>query len=396
MLKDKKILVGISGSIAAYKTAYLVRMLIREGAQVKVIMTESAAKFITPLTLSTLSGNRVLLHLSEEEGWENHALLGRWADLMVIAPASCNTISKMALGTCDNLLTAVYLSATCPVMIAPAMDEDMWLHPSTRRNVAQLINDHIRVLEVEEGELASGLTGKGRMKEPEDIFEEVKFFFERDKQLKGKKVLITAGPTIEPIDPVRFISNHSSGKMGLALTQAFLNAGAEVQLICGPIGLPVPAGVKVNRVTTAEEMFEATMKEFSAFDMIVMAAAVADYTPQKVAVEKIKKAEDLFDLKLVKTKDILAEAGKRKGDQQLLVGFALETDHEVENALAKLEKKNADFIVLNSLKDHGAGFQSDTNKVNILGKDGSRFEIPLQSKSDVAKKIVSYLSKFIK
>lgn len=396
MLKDKKILVGISGSIAAYKTAYLVRMLIREGAQVKVIMTESAAKFITPLTLSTLSGNRVLLHLSEEDGWENHALLGRWADLMVIAPASCNTISKMALGTCDNLLTAVYLSATCPVMIAPAMDEDMWLHPSTRRNVAQLINDHIRVLEVEEGELASGLTGKGRMKEPEDIFEEVKFFFERDKQLKGKKVLITAGPTIEPIDPVRFISNHSSGKMGLALTQAFLNAGAEVQLICGPIGLPVPAGVKVNRVTTAEEMFEATMKEFSAFDMIVMAAAVADYTPQKVAVEKIKKAEDLFDLKLVKTKDILAEAGKRKGDQQLLVGFALETDHEVENALAKLEKKNADFIVLNSLKDHGASFQSDTNKVNILGKDGSGFEIPLQSKSDVAKKIVSYLSKFIK
>ena len=392
MLKGKRILLGVTGSIAAYKAAYLVRMLRKEEAEVKVIMTEDAAQFISSLTLSTLAGTQVLSHLYDEAGWVNHALLGRWADLLIIAPATCNTISKLANGQCDNLLTAVYLSSTCPVMVAPAMDEDMWLHPATQRNVERLKTDRVTILGVNKGELASGLSGSGRMKEPEEIVGAIIEFFQRSKRLSGKKVLITAGPTIEPIDPVRYISNHSSGKMGVALANAASLMGAEVYLVMGPTNVVAPSGAHLIKVQTAADMYAKVMGKYGSMDYIIMAAAVADYTPEVVSSEKIKKKDTEWEIKLKPTQDILAELGKRKKENQVLVGFALETKNENEYALAKLRDKKADFIILNSLREKGAGFQTDTNKVYIFGRDGSEKELPLQTKEMTAIGILNYLT----
>ena len=392
MLKGKRILLGVTGSIAAYKAAYLVRMLRKEEAEVKVIMTEDAAQFISSLTLSTLAGTQVLSHLYDEAGWVNHALLGRWADLLIIAPATCNTISKLANGQCDNLLTAVYLSSTCPVMVAPAMDEDMWLHPATQRNVERLKTDRVTILGVNNGELASGLSGSGRMKEPEEIVGAIIEFFQRSKRLSGNKVLITAGPTIEPIDPVRYISNHSSGKMGVALANAASLMGAEVYLVMGPTNVVAPSGAHLIKVQTAADMYAKVMGKYGSMDYIIMAAAVADYTPEVVSSEKIKKKDTEWEIKLKPTQDILAELGKRKKENQVLVGFALETKNENEYALAKLRDKKADFIILNSLREKGAGFQTDTNKVYIFGRDGSEKELPLQTKEMTAIGILNYLT----
>jgi len=389
MLKGKKILLGISGSIAAYKSATLVRLLVKSGAEVKVIMTPSAGEFITPLTLSTLSRNPVLSALSEESSWANHVALGRWADLMVIAPLSCNTLSKMASGLCDNLLMAVYLSATCPVMVAPAMDEDMWKHPSTRENLDKIRSFGNQVIPVAHGELASGLTGDGRMAEPEDILTQVEAFLGPPRALSGRTALVTAGPTFEPIDPVRFIGNHSSGKMGIALALALQEQGADVTLVAGPVSqaLDLP-GISVVRVRSAEEMFKACQERFEATDIAVMAAAVADYTPVSVSGQKIKKEAGEWSLPLQRTRDILKSLGERKRKGQILVGFALETQNERENARKKLESKNADLIVLNSLNDPGAGFGHDTNKVTILDRAGGVRETGTLPKDEVARIIV--------
>ncbi len=389
MLKGKKILLGISGSIAAYKTATLVRLLVKEGAIVKVIMTPAAQQFVAPLTLSTLSRNEVLSILSENDSWANHVQLGRWADLMLIAPLSCNTLAKMAHGLCDNLLLAVYLSATCPVVVAPAMDEDMWLHPSTKLNIQKIQSFGNRVLPVEKGELASGLIGEGRMAEPESMLQWMKDFFSQSGQLKSKKVLITAGPTYESIDPVRFIGNHSSGKMGIALATECMERGANVTLVCGPVSEEIPAGIHVIRVTTAEEMYKACAKEFSRADITIMSAAVADYTVTKPSDKKIKKESDSLVLELEKTKDILKALGKLKKKSQILVGFALETNNEKENALKKMQQKNADMIVLNSLNDAGAGFGHDSNKITIFDKAGKELKFETKSKKAVAADIIN-------
>lgn len=388
MLKGKKVLLGISGSIAAYKSATLVRLLVKAGAEVKVVMTPSAAEFITPLTLSTLSRNPVLSELAEGDSWANHVALGRWAHLMLIAPLSCNTLAKMASGQCDNLLMAVYLSATCPVMVAPAMDEDMWKHPTTRENLDRIMSFGNKVIPVGHGELASGLTGDGRMAEPEDILEQVQQFLGQPGPLYGRKVLVTAGPTFEPIDPVRFIGNHSSGKMGIALAKALADQGADVTLVAGPVSqsLDLP-GIEVVRVGSAAEMYEACTKRFDKTDIAVMAAAVADYTPVSVADQKIKKEAGEWSLPLQRTQDILKSLGQQKRAGQFLVGFALETQHERENALKKLESKNADLIVLNSLNDPGAGFGHDTNKVVILDRMGGVQETDMMSKDEVARVI---------
>lgn len=392
MLNDKKILLCVTGSIAVYKAVYLLRYLKKEGATVKVIMTEKAVQFVSPLTFSTLSGEKVLKEIFVNDEWENHALLGRWADLMLIAPATCNTIASMANGFCINLLTAVYLSATCPVMIAPAMDEDMWKHPSTRRNIQKLIYDKVKVLQVNEGELASGLLGKGRMQEPEEIAASVKKFFSKTNVFSGKRVLVTAGPTVERIDPVRFISNDSSGKMGIFLAQAFSDVGADVKLVCGPVRVDLPDNVSIIKVESASEMYDACMKNFAEYDLIVMAAAVADFTPVIQETQKIKKKEENISIALSPTKDILATAGKIKKENQVLVGFALETNNEEENAIVKLNSKNANFIILNSLNDKGAGFGTDTNKVTIFGREGGRWEFPLENKKELAHNIVKFLS----
>lgn len=389
MLKGKKIIIGITGSIAAYKAVVLVRELVKAGADVKVMMTPAARDFVTPLTLSTLSRNPVLTGLSDEQSWSNHVMLGRWADLVLIAPASCNTIAKMAQGICDNLLLAVYLSATCPVAIAPAMDEDMWLHPATRANLDKLRNYGNSILPVGKGSLASGLTGEGRMAEPEQILEWMQDSFFSPGPLAGKKVLVTAGPTYEPIDPVRFIGNHSSGKMGFALAEALKLKGANVTLITGPVtALPPLDGIEIRKVTTAAEMYTACMDAFPAMDIAVMAAAVADYTPQEVAPEKIKKGAEGLNLSLKKTTDILKAMGEIKTARQILVGFALETTAEEHHAKEKLEKKNADLIVLNSLRDSGAGFGTDTNKITIFARDGRQYPFEVKPKSAVAADIV--------
>ncbi|MBN9349562.1 MAG: bifunctional phosphopantothenoylcysteine decarboxylase/phosphopantothenate--cysteine ligase CoaBC [Chitinophagaceae bacterium] len=392
MLKAKKILLCVTGSIAAYKAVYLLRLLQRDGASVRIVMTKEATNFVSSLTFSTLSKERVLIDFTENDNWENHALLGRWADLILIAPASCNTIALMAHGICNNLLQAVYLSATCPVMLAPAMDEDMWKHPATQRNIQQLIHDGIKVLDVAEGELASGLFGKGRMIEPEEVFKEVIHFFSKKERFVGKKILVTAGPTVEPIDPVRFISNHSSGKMGVAIADAFVAEGGVVTLVHGPMTEKVEKGINEVSVQTAQEMYSSCLKELSTFDIIVMAAAVADYSPAEKSNEKIKKTQDFLRIDLKKTPDILAEAGKRKKENQILIGFALETENGVENALKKLDKKNADFIILNSLRDQGAGFGKDTNKISIFGKKGFRKDFPLKSKRELAYDILNLIS----
>ena len=395
MLAGKKILIGITGSIAAYKIPLLVRDFIKEGAEVKVVMTPAATDFVSPLTLGTLSGSPVMVHLFEEDSWANHVQLGRWADIFIIAPLSCNTLSKMAQGACDNLLMATYLSATCPVIVAPAMDEDMWLHAATRSNLARIAEYGCRLLPVGFGALASGLTGEGRMAEPGEILNFTQRFLSGQQALQGKKVLITAGPTYEAIDPVRFISNHSSGKMGFALAESFAKEGADVILITGPVQLqPKARNIRLVPVTTAEEMYQACMKE-AAYDIAVMAAAVADYTPQQPSRQKIKKENGLLTLELKKTTDILASLGSQKKQGQLLVGFALETDHERENAAKKLKEKNADMIVLNSLMDNGAGFGKDTNKVSLLKRDGTIEEMETKSKSSVANDIVAVIIQMI-
>lgn len=394
VLQGKKILIGISGSIAAYKIVYLVRLLIKAGAEVKVIMTASAKDFVSPLTLSTLSKNPVLSDLFDEQSWANHVMLGRWADVMIIAPLSCNTLAKMASGQCDNLLLAVYLSATCPVVAAPAMDEDMWLHPSTKYNLDKINSYGIGIIPVEKGELASGLHGEGRMAEPEQIIDFIthRFFLPQATVLKGKKAMVTAGPTHEPIDPVRYIGNHSSGKMGIALAAELEKQGTDVTLILGPSAISVPAEIKnVIHVTTSEEMYEASVKEFKKCDIAVMAAAVADYTPAVTSSEKIKKKEEKFTLELTRTKDILKELGTRKNDWQILIGFALETNNEYAHAQEKLLKKNADMIVLNSLRDEGAGFRKDTNKITIFTRKGDRVSFDTKTKEEVAKDIIDTL-----
>ncbi len=389
MLQEKKILIAVTGSIAAYKIVTLVRLLVKNGAEVKVIMTKAATKFIPALTLATLSKNEVLQDLSSDDTWANHVMLGRWADLMIIAPASCNTIAKMATGICDNLLLAVYLSATCPVFIAPAMDEDMWKHPSTKRNIGLLSSYGNIMLPVVNGELASGLTGEGRMMEPEKMLEFFENYFQIDRQLKGKKILISAGPTNEPLDPVRFIGNHSTGKMGIALANECIKRGADVTLVLGPSTEDVPSYLTTIRVTTALEMYEACVGKFNECDIAVMCAAVADYTPVIVAKEKIKKKEETFILELKKTNDILKKLGEIKTKKQILVGFALETTDEEANALKKLNDKNADFIILNSLNDQGAGFGYNTNKITIFNRAHDKFAFKTKSKEAIAVDIMN-------
>lgn len=396
MLKGKKILIGITGSIAAYKTPLFVRLLIKEGAEVKVIMTAASRNFVSPLTLSTLSKNNVLTDLSENDSWANHVMLGRWADIMLIAPLSCNTLAKMANGLCDNLLMAVYLSATCPVVMAPAMDEDMWLHTSTKDNLQKVVSYGNIIIPVESGELASGLTGEGRMAEPETILQWLNNFFLTSQQLKGKKALVTAGPTYEAIDPVRFIGNHSSGKMGVAIAKELANRGAVVTLVLGPSSLMPPANIKTVRVRSAKDMLDACIAEFATTDITVMSAAVADYTPVTVADEKIKKQADVFSVELTKTKDILKQLGEMKNDNQLLVGFALETNNEKAYAIKKLEEKNADMIVLNSLNDTGAGFGYDTNKITIFDRTGKEYPFDTKTKQEVAVDIVNTIIQFKK
>jgi phosphopantothenoylcysteine decarboxylase / phosphopantothenate---cysteine ligase len=391
MLSEKKILLGITGSIAAYKAASLVRLYIKAGASVRVVMSASAKEFITPLTLSTLSRNPVLSEFAANDTgqWNNHVELGCWADLMVIAPASASTIARMASGQCDNLLLATYLSARCPVFLAPAMDLDMYRHPSTQRNLQTLSGFGNHIIYPHSGELASGLYGEGRMAEPEEIIETTRSFF-REKPLKGKKALVTAGPTYENIDPVRFIGNYSSGKMGFSIAEELERQGAEVTLITGPTHISASGSIRTVRVVSAKQMHEAVLKEFSGCDIAVMAAAVADYMPADYSESKIKKggSDDLNILRLKQTPDILADLGKRKKPSQLLIGFALETDNELANASGKLQRKNLDYIVLNSLREEGAGFGHSTNKITIIGKDTKARNFELKSKQEVAHDIV--------
>ena len=389
MLQGKKILLGITGSIAAYKSIYLVRLLVKAGAEVKVIITPSAKDFVSSITLSTLSRNPVLVDLFDEHSWANHVMLGRWADLMVIAPLTCNTMAKMASGQCDNLLLATYFSAICPVLVAPAMDEDMWQHPATKENLKRLESFGNKIIPVEKGDLASGLYGEGRMAEPETILTFINHNFFLSHQLTGKRAMVTAGPTYESIDPVRFIGNRSSGKMGIAIARELHNRGAEVTLILGPTTSEFSAnGISVRKVTTAQEMFKACNEAFENTDITIMAAAVADYSPVTTASEKIKKSDERLTIELARTKDILKNLGEKKKPGQVLIGFALETNNEKKNAMDKLNNKNADMIVLNSLKDAGAGFGYDTNKITILEKGGQEFEFETKSKTEVAKDIV--------
>tara|TARA_Y100000589_G_scaffold243537_1_gene231155 strand:- start:15061 stop:16263 length:1203 start_codon:yes stop_codon:yes gene_type:complete len=398
MLEGKKILIGVSGSIAAYKIAYLVRALKKLQAEVKVIMTTSASHFIGPLTLSTLSENPVYSNFYDEGSgeWTNHVELGMWADLMLVAPASANTLSKMANGLCDNLLIATYLSAKCPVWFAPAMDLDMYKHPSTVKNIESLIQFGNRCVKPNYGELASGLIGKGRMEEPEEIVNLMSSYFLEKDDFKGKKVVVTAGPTHESFDPVRFIGNNSSGKMGIAIADEFSFRGADVTLVCGPSSVECSSAT-VNRinVTSASEMYDAVFSKKSDFDIAVMAAAVADYTPKETFKDKLKKKEGDLSIKLIRTQDILKSLGHQKKPGQVLVGFAMETENEFENATKKLESKNADFIVLNSLNDRGAGFKSDTNKVTFIYPDNKSVELELKSKSEVANDIANTVKKIL-
>ena len=388
-LKDKNIVLGVCGSIAAYKIASLIRLLIKEGATVQVIMTPEATQFITPLTLATLSQKPVLVdYFNPNTGeWNNHVHLGLAADLMLIAPASANTLAKMANGLCDNLLTATYLSAKCPVYFAPAMDLDMWKHPSTQNNIALLKKFGNSIIPPGNGELASGLVGEGRLAEPEEILTFIQENFLEEKPLLGKKALVTAGPTFEAIDPVRFIGNHSSGKMGYAIAEELYKKGAQVTLVSGPTHLRASAGIKTIPVQSAQEMYEACNSIFEDTAIAVMSAAVADYTPKEPANYKIKKNAEDFSIELKKTKDILADLGQRKTNKQTLVGFALETNDELKHAQEKLVRKNADFIVLNSMQDSGAGFGTDTNKVTIISAKNGIQNFNLKSKQEVAKDI---------
>ena len=414
MFQGKKILLGVTGSIAAYKSLLLVRLLIKEGASVKVILTPAARDFVTPLSLATLSKHPVLVDLFEEDTWANHVELGRWADVFLVAPLSCNTLAKMAQGLCDNLLLATYLSATCPVVVAPAMDEDMWKHPSTKANLERLGHFGNKVIPVEKGELASGLYGDGRMAEPERILGYIRDYVfagadgnpvKKDlglgnagpgRDLAGKRALVTAGPTYEALDPVRFIGNHSSGKMGISIARELADRGALVDLVLGPSSQEADhPGVSVLRVVSAGEMYQACLERWPGADIGVLSAAVADYTPVTQSKEKIKKKSDTFVLELVKTKDILKTLGQQKKKGQVLVGFALESTGEREYALDKLKTKNADLIVLNSLNDAGAGFGYDTNKITIFGSDGHESSYERKPKQQVARDIVDSLVKLL-
>lgn len=388
-LRGKNIVIGISGSIAAYKIATLIRLLRKAEAEVQVIMTEEATQFITPLTLSTFSNKPVLVDYYQEKTgeWNNHVHLAESADLLLIAPATANTISKCALGLCDNLLLAVYLSAKGPVAFAPAMDLDMWKHPTVQQNIQRLTQFGHQIIPPGHGELASGLVGEGRLAEPEEILSFIKHFFEDSKPLAGKKALVSAGPTYEAIDPVRFIGNHSSGKMGYAIANQLVQLGAEVTLVSGPSSQATPEAVNRIDVVSANDMFNAMQANFNHSDIIVMSAAVADYTPQEVATQKIKKKEDQFSIALTKTKDILSHLGTLKTPNQILVGFALETNDELAHAKDKLARKNLDFIVLNSMRDQGAGFAHNTNKITVIKRSGEVFPFELKSKDDVAKDI---------
>ncbi len=395
MLKGKKIILGITGSIAAYKAAVLCRRLIRKGALVKVIMTPAAKEFVGEITLSTLSKHPVMSEINSESTWNNHVELGLWADVLLVAPASANTLAKMANGLCDNLLLATYLSAKCPTLVAPAMDLDMWQHTATQNNLLKLQSYGNEIIPVEHGELASGLVGNGRLAEPETIVAYLEKFFDKKKtpaglaKLKGKTVLINAGPTFEPIDPVRFIGNRSSGKMGIALAEQMATAGASVTLVLGDTPLrPIHPAIKTISAPTASAMLLHMKKHFPKAQITICAAAVADYTPIKVATQKIKKAETDFTLSLSKTTDILATLGALKKKGQRLIGFALETDNALANAKKKLLAKNADLIVLNTLEDKGAGFAHDTNKVTLVTRTKKQ-KFELKSKSEVAKDILN-------
>ena len=396
LLQGKRILLGVTGSIAAYKAAHLTRLLIKEGAEVQVILTTSALDFITPLTLSTLSKKPALHQFQKSESgeWNNHVELGLWADLFLVAPISANTLAKMAHGHCDNLLTAVYLSARCPVMVAPAMDLDMYRHPSVRDNLKKIARFGDIVLDAEDGELASGLSGQGRLMEPEKIIEKVAEHFMGGSELSGKNFLITAGPTYEAIDPVRFIGNHSSGKMGVAIAEAVANQGGDVVLILGPSELDIShPRILIHRVTSAAEMYAMAQTHHTDMDVCIFAAAVADYTPTHTAKEKIKKGEIDLSIPLKKTQDIAKTLGESKQPNQIHVGFALETNDEESNAKIKLQKKNLDLIVLNSLKDEGAGFKHDTNKVTLFFAHGEKEQSELLPKNEIALLIVEKIKK---
>jgi phosphopantothenoylcysteine decarboxylase/phosphopantothenate--cysteine ligase len=397
MLEGKHILLGISGSIAAYKCAALTRLFVKAGAEVKIILTPAANGFITPLTLSTLSKNPVYSEFvkNKEGEWTNHVDLALWADIMIIAPTTANTIGKLSGGICDNLLIATYLSAKCPVYIAPAMDLDMYVHPSTQFNLERLKSFGNKIIDSESGELASGLFGTGRMAEPETIFNIVQNHFNPNLSFKGKTVLITAGPTYEAIDPVRFIGNRSSGKMGFALANELVNQGAIVILISGPTNEKIiNSSINTILVQSAQEMFDEVMSRYKNCDIAIMSAAVADYTPVVKSENKIKKTEDTFSIELIKTRDILKQLGLEKKNQ-ILVGFALETNNEEENALIKLKSKNLDLIVLNSLRNEGAGFGYSTNKITIFTKSGKKIEYPLKQKEEVAKDIVEQVKEIL-
>lgn len=399
MLQGKKIIIGITGSIAAYKAATLIRLLVKQGAEVKVVMTPLAKEFITPLTLATLAKNPILVDFFDPTNgnWNSHVNLGLWADAYLIAPATANTIGKMANGIADNLLLTTYFSAKCPVVVAPAMDLDMYAHPATQKNIETLRSYGNLVIDAASGELASGLDGKGRMQEPEEIVAYMEQLFAEKKKLSGKRILITAGPTYEKIDPVRFIGNYSSGKMGFALAETCAELGAEVVLVSGPVQLNVNhPNIKRVDIESAQEMYEAATANFSQVDVGILCAAVADFTPKTRAEYKIKNKESEFAVELTQTKDIAAELGKLKTGKQVLVGFALETNNEEQNAQEKLKKKNLDFIVLNSLQDANAGFQYDTNKITIIGNDGSKQAYQLKSKAMVAKDIINHLLTVIK
>ncbi|HAN78412.1 MAG TPA: bifunctional phosphopantothenoylcysteine decarboxylase/phosphopantothenate--cysteine ligase CoaBC [Bacteroidales bacterium] len=397
-LANRKILLGVTGSIAAYKAALLVRLFVKEGAEVIVIMTNAAKEFITPLTLATLSKHSVLSEFFEEKAgdWNSHVELGLWADVMIIAPTTANTMAKMAHGIADNLLLTTYLSARCPILHAPAMDLDMFKHPATLQNMEILLARGNYIIEPASGELASGLEGKGRMEEPENILKYMVEFFNKKKTFEGKRILITAGPTHEQIDPVRFIGNNSTGKMGYAIAENLAEKGAEVVLISGPVAIKANhPKIKVVKVENAKQMLDASENEFAGCDAAIMAAAVADFTPVTIVNTKVKRGKENWNIELKPTADIAAELGKMKTEKQVLVGFALETTDEYKNAELKLQKKNLDFIVLNSLNDSGAGFGTDTNKVTIIEACGSSKAFELKQKTEVADDISNYLLTFM-
>jgi len=399
MLQNKKIVLGICGSIAAYKSASLARLLVKAGAEVQVVMTPDATGFITPLTLSTLSKRPVLVEYSNTETgeWNNHVELGLWADFMLIAPVSANTLAKMANGQSDNLLTAVYLSAKCPVYFAPAMDLDMWKHPATQQNIKQLQGYGNIMIPPGSGELASGLYGEGRMAEPEEIVSFLTADIKKKLPLVNQKILVTAGPTHEAIDPVRFIGNHSSGKMGFAIADQLVAMGAEVILVTGPTSQKSQqSGIKRVDVTSAADMLEACLKYYKDVNACIMSAAVADFTPVNVSAQKTKKQDNDLNIELKKTTDILKTLGEQKQKGQILVGFALETNDEEKNAIDKLQRKNLDFIVLNSLNDEGAGFKTDTNKITIIDRKLQKTTFGLKTKNEVAKDICNKVAELIK